>query len=59
MGKLVCACSNAYSGCDKVCAKGRVLKPTEVFVVPWRKVVSRDIESAVRLMDLKGMERDD
>lgn len=55
---IICACAKASKGCDKVCAKGRLLKPKEVYEIPqWPRRVSRDIEALVRLRDLKDMER--
>lgn len=54
---VICVCNKAHKGCDKVCTKGRLLEPKEVFQGPWQRVVSRDMETKVRLKDLKDMER--
>ena len=55
---IICVCNKASKDCDKVCAKGRILKPKEVYnIATWKRSVSRDMESAVRLIDLEDMKR--
>lgn len=55
---IICACNRASKDCDKVCTKGRLLEPQEVYTVPWPRIVSRDMETLMRLRDLEDMERD-
>ena len=54
---IVCVCNKASRDCDKVCAKGRLLRPKQIFVGPWPRVVSRDMENAIRTLDLNDLEK--